>query len=85
MLESENRTILINLHKAKVQVDQEPQHKTRYSESSRRQSGKETHKHRINFPEQNTMAIDKRELMKLKHSLIRTNQQLADWEKKNLH
>jgi hypothetical protein len=38
----------VTLHKAQVQVDQGPQHKTRYTESNRRESGKEprTHWHR---------------------------------------
>jgi hypothetical protein len=36
-----HRPIFVTLHKAQVQVDQEPQHKTGYSESNRRESGKE--------------------------------------------
>jgi hypothetical protein len=33
------------LHKAQVQVDQGLQHKTRYSESNRRETGKEPQTH----------------------------------------
>jgi hypothetical protein len=32
----------ISLHKAQVQVDQGPQHKTRYNETNRRESQEET-------------------------------------------
>jgi hypothetical protein len=35
------RPIFVTLHKALVQVDQGPQHKTRYTESNRRDIGKE--------------------------------------------
>jgi len=41
MQENENRSISIILHEAQVQVDQRPQHKTRYTYSNRRESGKE--------------------------------------------
>ena len=41
MYKNENRSIFVTLHKAQVQVDQVPQHKTRYTESNRRESGKE--------------------------------------------
>ena len=34
-----NRSIFIILHKTQVQVDQRPQHKTRYTEPDRRESG----------------------------------------------
>jgi hypothetical protein len=34
-------TILTSLYKARVQVDQGPPHKTRYTESGRKESGKE--------------------------------------------
>ena len=37
----EIKFIFVTLHKAQVQVDQGPQHKTRYTESNRRESGKE--------------------------------------------
>jgi hypothetical protein len=40
-VENENRPIFVTLHKAQIQVDQGPQYKTRYTESSRRGSGKE--------------------------------------------
>jgi hypothetical protein len=36
-----NRPIFVTLYKVQVQVDQEFQHKTRYTESNRRESGKE--------------------------------------------
>jgi hypothetical protein len=44
--------ICVNLHKAQVQVDQEPHHETRYTKSNRRESGKETQTycHREMFP-----------------------------------
>ena len=37
-------------------MDQEPTHKTRYTETNRKESGEEpqAHGHRANFPEQNT-------------------------------
>ena len=35
---NENRPIFVALHKAQIQVGQGPQHKTRYTESNRRQS-----------------------------------------------
>ena len=38
---NENKSIFITLHKAQVQVAQEPQHKIRYTESNRRESEKE--------------------------------------------
>ena len=38
---NENRPIFVTLYKAQVQVDQGPQHKTRYTELNRRESGKE--------------------------------------------
>ena len=41
MQKNENRPIFVTLYKAQVQVNQGPQHKTRYSESNRRESGKE--------------------------------------------
>jgi len=41
MKKNENRTIFVTLHKAQVQVDQGPQHKTRYTDSNKKESGKE--------------------------------------------
>ena len=41
VVENENRFTFFTLYKAQVQVDQEPQHKIRYTESNRRESGKE--------------------------------------------
>ena len=51
--ENANRSILISFYEAQVQVG--PLHKTRYTETNRRESGKEprTYGHRENFPEQN--------------------------------
>jgi hypothetical protein len=76
-------------------VDQGPPHKTRYTESNRKESGKEpqTHGHRDNFPEQNTndfavrSRIDKWDLIKLqsfckaKDTVNRTKWQLTNWGK----
>jgi len=42
---NENRFIFITLNKAQVHVDQGPQHKTRDTESNRRESGKEPRTH----------------------------------------
>ena len=74
MKKNENRSKYVTLHKAQVQVDQVPQHKTRYTESNRRESGEEpgTHCHRDKFPNRTPMAQDLRstihkwDLMKLK-------------------
>jgi hypothetical protein len=46
------------LHKAQLQVDQGPQHKTRYTKSNKRESGKEpqTHWHRQIFLNRTPMA-----------------------------
>ena len=41
MQKNENRSMFITLHKAQVQVDQGPQHKTKYTESNRTENGKE--------------------------------------------
>ena len=38
----ENRAISIIMHKTQVQMNQRPQHKTNYTESHRRESGKYT-------------------------------------------
>jgi hypothetical protein len=35
---NENRPIFVTLYKAQVQVDQGPQHRTRYTESNRREN-----------------------------------------------
>jgi hypothetical protein len=47
------------LYKAQVQVDQGPAHKTRYTETNRKESGEEprAHRHRGKFPEQNTNSL----------------------------
>jgi len=51
-----NWSILISLYKTKVHVDQGTPHKTRDTESNRRESGEKswTHGHRGKDPEQNT-------------------------------
>ena len=56
MQNTANRSLSITLHKTQVQVDQEPQHKTRHSKSNREESGEEpwTHWYRRQLPEQNT-------------------------------
>jgi hypothetical protein len=41
MQNTANRSLSITLHKTQVQVDQEPQHKTRHSKSNREESGEE--------------------------------------------
>ena len=55
MQKTENRSVFVRLHKAQVQVDQGPQHKTRNTEFNRRESRKEprTHWHRTKFPKWN--------------------------------
>ena len=47
-----NQSILIS-HKVQVQVDQRPPHKTRYTETKRKESGEEAraHGHRDKFSE----------------------------------
>jgi hypothetical protein len=86
------------LHTAQVQVDQGPQHKTRYTKLNKRESGKSLDFLVTggNFLNRTLMAqalrstIDKWDLMKLKSfckakdTVNRTNQQPTDWEK-NLH
>ena len=75
MQKNEKRHTYIILHKAQVQVDQGPQHITRYTDSNRGDSGKgpHTHWHRRNFLNRTSMALrsrlDKWDLMKLKKLL----------------
>jgi hypothetical protein len=59
MEKNANRSILISLYKGQIQVDQGPPHKTRYTESNRRENREEpqTHGHWGNFPEQNTNGL----------------------------
>ena len=38
---NENRSVFVTFHKTQVQADQGPQHKTSYTESNRREIGKE--------------------------------------------
>ena len=45
MQKSKNKSIFVNFHKSQVQMVQGPQLKTRYTESNRRESGKETRTH----------------------------------------
>ena len=74
MYKNVNRSILISLCKAQVQVDQGPPHKTRYTETNRKESGEEpqTQWQRGKFPDQTPMAqalrsaIDKWDIIKLK-------------------
>ena len=56
MQKNKNRYIFVILHKAQVQVNQGPQYKTRYTESNRRENGKDPriHWHRGKFPKQNS-------------------------------
>ena len=60
MQKNENKSVFITLHKAQVQVDQEPQYKTRYTEYNRQKVGKEpqTHWHRGKLPKQNINGSD---------------------------
>ena len=53
-LPNNNGYILISLYKAQVQMDQGPPHKTRYTETNRKESGEkpQAHGHRGKFPEQ---------------------------------
>ena len=59
MQKNANQSFLISLYKAQVQLDQRPSHKTRYTESNRRESGEElrTHRHTEKCPEQNTNGL----------------------------
>jgi hypothetical protein len=88
----EHVSILISLCKTQVQVDQRPPHKTRYTETNRKESEKEprAHGHRENLPKQNSNSlcskIDKWDLIKLqsfckaKETVVRTKWQPTDWE-----
>ena len=81
------------MHKAQVQVDQGPQHKTRYTESNRREIEKEPSNSLAHgeFPEPMAQAlgstIDKRDLMKLrnfcaaKYTVNQKKWQSTEWEK----
>jgi hypothetical protein len=95
MLKNGNRAILISLYKAQVYIDQEPPHKTRYTESNRRESWEEPQRHgpEENFLNRTPMTyalrsrIDKWDLIKLqsfcniKDTVNRTKWQPTDWEK----
>ena len=57
MQENLNWSIFITLHKVQVQVDQRPQHKTRYTESNRRKRKQEIAQNTLvqgKIPQQNT-------------------------------
>ena len=47
------------MYKAQVQLDQGPPHKTRYTETNRKESGEEpgAHGYRGDFPEQDTNSL----------------------------
>ena len=95
MLKNGNRAILISLYKAQVYIDQEPPHKTRYTESNRRESWEEPQRHgpEENFLNRTPMTyalrsrIDKWDLIKLqsfceaKNTVNKTKRQPTDWEK----
>jgi hypothetical protein len=95
MKKNENRSIFLTLYKAQVQLNQGPHHKTRYTESNRRESEKEpwTHWHRGHFLNRTPVAlrstIDSGTSWNWKASvrqntLNRRNQQPTDWEKSSL-
>jgi hypothetical protein len=83
------------LYKVQVQVDQGTPHKTRYTESNRRESGEKPQRygHRGKFLNTTPVAytsksrIDRWDFIKLqsfckaKDTVNRTKQQPADWEK----
>jgi hypothetical protein len=83
------------MYKAQVQMDQEPLHKTRYTESKRRWEIASNALVQGKFPAQVTKlkaqtlrsAIDNWDLMKLKSfcevkdNVIKTKQKPTDWEK----
>ena len=82
------------MYKAQFQVDQGPPHKTKYTETNRRESGEkpQTRGHRGKFPEQNTNCLclrsrpNKWDLIKLqsfykaKDTVNRPKWQPTDWE-----
>lgn len=90
MQKNENRSLFATLHKTQLQVNQRPQHKTRYTEFNRREIGKEpqTHGNGGKFLKQNIRAqtlrsrLDEWDLMllksffKAKNIANRKNQQL---------
>ena len=84
------------MHRAQVHVDQGLQHKSRYTKSNRRHSGKESQTHwhgggdflnRTPITQTIRSRIDKWDLMKLKmfgtakNIVNRANQQPEDWRK----
>ena len=95
MQKNENRAIFVTLDKAQVQVDQGPQHRTRYTESNRRENGGKPQTQGLggNFLNRILMTyalrsrIDKQNLMKLesfckaKDTINKTQRQPTDWEK----
>lgn len=95
MWKNANCSIFITLHKAQVQVDQGPQHKTRYTETCREKVGKsleligtgENFLNRTPITQALRSTIDKWDFIKLKSfcnekdNVNRTEWQLTDWEK----
>jgi hypothetical protein len=95
MWKNANWSILIFLYKAQVQVDQEPPHKTRYTETNRKSSREEplAHGHRGNFLEQNTNSLFSKiknwqmgpykiaKPLKAKDTVNRVKWQSTDWER----
>ena len=97
MQKNAHQSILISLYKAQVQVDQEPPHKTRYTETSRTESGNEPQTHEPQtqgkFPDKIPMAyalisrIDKWDFIKLlsfckaKETVNRTNRNQQTWKR----
>ena len=93
MQKNANQSLFISLYKAQVQVDQKSLHKTRYTETDRRQSGEElrTHRPREKFLNRTPMAcalrsrINNWDLMtlqsfyKAKDTVKRTKWQPTDW------
>jgi hypothetical protein len=93
MPQNENRSILISLYKAQVQVKKGLPHKSRYTETNRKESGEEHMGKGENFLNRTAMAyalrsrINKCDLIKLqsfckaKDTVNRTKRQPIDWEK----
>jgi hypothetical protein len=93
MYKNADRSICIALHKAQVQVDQRPQHKTKYTESDRRESREHqlTYGHRFlnGTPVAQAVrwTISKWDFMNLKGRLLQGNQhcqkdqmEATEWE-----
>ena len=100
MQKNANRSLSITLHKTQVQMDQRPQHTTRYTESHRRDSRKQVQHigtgnkflKRTPIFQALRSRTDKWDLMKLESfykaqdTVNKTNWQPTDWgKKKKLH